>query len=166
MGYAMASNIRKKMPSSSTLYVYDVYRPSCERFASEYSATGPIVISDSVRDAAARAKTIVSIVPTADNVRQVFLDPVTGLVAAPPYPDRLILECSTIDAASARQVGATLAVSQHGHYIDTPVSVRIFDTSTAPLPVADCLGGCSGRGSRDSCVYDRIQEAIRGRLRR
>jgi len=126
MGYAMASNVRKKMPASSTLYIYDVYQPSCERFASEYKDLGPIEIAKTVKEAASRSKYVFSIVPTAQNVRQVYLDSDSGLVAAPQDPERLILECSTIDSDSAREVGESLSQSKHGHYVDTPVSVSVF----------------------------------------
>ena len=134
MGFAMASNVRKKMPTSSTLYVYDVHQPSCERFASGYNEFGPIKITDSVRDAAAHSQVVISIVPTAQNVREVYLDESSGLVAAPADSERLILECSTIDSASTREVGESLKASKHGYYVDTPVSVRLFD-ALASTPV-------------------------------
>lgn len=123
MGYAMAGNIRKKIPATSTLFIYDVHRPSCERFVSEYEAIGPVVITDSVKDLAITSEVVVSIVPTADNVRQVYLDQQNGLSSAPKNPQRLILECSTIESASTREIGETLKASGHGHYVDSPVSV-------------------------------------------
>lgn len=123
MGFAMASNLRKNMPPGSTLYVYDVYRPSCDRFVSENKKLGEIVIADTVADAAARSKFVVSIVPTADNVSSVYLDKTSGLVAAVADPDRLIIECSTIESATAREIGEALEASQHGCYVDAPVSV-------------------------------------------
>ena len=126
MGFAMASNIRKKMPSKSTLYVYDVHRLSCERFVSKYGDIGPIVISRSVKEAAALSKVVISIVPTAQNVRQVYQDQQNGLVAAQADPERLILECSTIDSATTREIGEALKGSKHGHYVDAPVSVGSF----------------------------------------
>ncbi|KAK6376231.1 hypothetical protein LTS17_007482 [Exophiala oligosperma] len=122
MGYAMAGNIRKKIPATSTLFIYDVHRPSCERFVSEYEAIGPVVITGSVKDLAITSEVVVSIVPTADNVRQVYLDQQNGLSAAPKNPQRLILECSTIESASTREIGETLKASGHGHYVDSPVS--------------------------------------------
>ncbi|KIV87926.1 hypothetical protein PV11_03441 [Exophiala sideris] len=122
MGFAMAGNIRKKISSASTLYVYDISRSSCERFASTYGKSGPIVICESVKDAAESADVVISIVPTAENVRQVYLDQSSGLVAARKDADRLILECSTIDSASTREVGEQLRGSKHGFYVDAPVS--------------------------------------------
>ena len=133
MGYAMARNVRRKMPPSSTLYVYDVYQTSCERFASEHSNLRPIVIAKSVREAATMSKVVISIVPTAQNVRQVYLDSSMSLIAAPQDPDRLILECSTIDSDSAREVRELLKASKHGHYVDTPVSVSLCNVLTSAV---------------------------------
>ncbi|KFY79212.1 hypothetical protein V499_01747 [Pseudogymnoascus sp. VKM F-103] len=122
MGYGMAMNIRKEIPNSSTLFITDVFRPSCEKFKAEFSSHGPIKILDSAREVAERALTIISIVPSANNVRQVYLDNEHGIIAAKANPDRLMLECSTIDVETARDVGETLVKANAGLYIDTPVS--------------------------------------------
>lgn len=126
MGFAMATNIRKKLPPSSTLYVFDVYRPSCQRFVSEAGNLGPIEIAESVKAAVANAKVVISIVPTADNVRDVYLDQKSGLLAAPADEGRLILECSTIDADSTREIGESLKASKHSYYVDAPLSACPF----------------------------------------
>ena len=138
MGYAMASNIRKKIASTSTVYVYDISRNSCERFASTYGESGPIVICDSVKDAAQSAKVVISIVPTAENVRQVYLDQHSGLVAARKDADRLILECSTIDSASTREVGEQLRGSENGFYVDVPVSVSFLTSKSLDWVIDIC----------------------------
>jgi 3-hydroxyisobutyrate dehydrogenase-like beta-hydroxyacid dehydrogenase len=123
MGYAMAKNIRKKMLPTGTLYIFDVFRSACERFYDEMQAFGPTVIADSPREAAELSGTVISIVPGADEVRQVFLDATTGIIVARSNPERLILECSTIDSHSTRAVGEALLVGGAGTYVDTPVSV-------------------------------------------
>lgn len=123
MGYAMAKNIRKKMSPTGTLYIFDIFRSACERFYDEMQACGPTVIADSPREAAELSSTVISIVPGADEVRQVFLDTATGVIAARRNPERLILECSTIDSQSTQAVGEALLVGGTGIYVDTPVSV-------------------------------------------
>jgi len=122
MGFGMASNIRQKMPSSSVLFIYDVYRPACDKFVSELSKFGPIEIAQSVKEAAANAKVLISSVRSTSDVRQVYLDDVVGVIAAPADPDRLILECSTIESSAAREVAEKLAAAKVGVYVDTPVS--------------------------------------------
>ena len=128
----MASNIRKKIPSSSTLYIHDVFRAAPERFASEYGHLGPIKIVDTVKEAATDAKVVISVVPTGKNVREVYLDEKVGLVAAPKDSDRLILECSTIEVAATREVGEAVMAAGHGTYADTPLSVRFLTTQSRP----------------------------------
>lgn len=124
MGYAMAGNIRQKMPADSTLFIYDIYQPSCEKFLAEFENCGPITIADSPRDVSQSAKVVVSIVPSAKNVREVYLNEERGVIVARPDADRLILECSTIESAEARAVSEELKLAGAGTYIDTPVSVR------------------------------------------
>lgn len=124
MGYAMASNIRKKMPSSSTLYINDINTEACTRFKSQYSSHGPIEIVPTARDAAENAKVLISIVPGGVDVRKVFLDEETGVIAAKKDAQRVILECSTIDVETTKQVGKALKEGGWGTYVDTPVSVR------------------------------------------
>lgn len=50
MGYPMAANIRKKMPSSSTFYIFDVSKAALERFVSEHGSAGEIVIASSSKE--------------------------------------------------------------------------------------------------------------------
>ncbi|EUC44267.1 hypothetical protein COCMIDRAFT_98672 [Bipolaris oryzae ATCC 44560] len=122
MGYAMASNIRLKMPSTSTLYINDINASACTRFKSEYSSHGPIEISASAREAAEKAKYLISIVPDGSDVKKVYLDPETGVIAARKDAERIMLECSTIDVQTTKEVGAALHHAGLGTYIDAPVS--------------------------------------------
>ncbi|ETI27675.1 hypothetical protein G647_00124 [Cladophialophora carrionii CBS 160.54] len=122
MGYAMASNIRKKMSPNARLYVNDVNRSASERFAREFGRHGSIYVVDSAIEAATHAKVVISIVPGAADIREVFLDPVRGVVAAPKDADRLMLDCSTIDCQSSRTVGEKMRDAGSGTFVDAPVS--------------------------------------------
>ncbi|OCL12644.1 putative 3-hydroxyisobutyrate dehydrogenase [Glonium stellatum] len=122
MGYAMAGNIRKKIPPTTTLFINDIYQPSCDRFVAEFQNFGPIVVAASAREAAANSKVLISIIPDAKDVRKVYLDEHDGVVAAPSDPQRLMIECSTIDAKSTIEVGNFLKHANAGIYVDAPVS--------------------------------------------
>lgn len=124
MGFGMASNIRKKMPSSSILYILDVNRPACERFVSEMSQFGPIEIVETAKEAASNAKVFISSLPSIAAVQTVYLDETNGVAAAPTDPERLCLETSTASSSSARDISEKLAQLKGGIYIDTPISVR------------------------------------------
>jgi 3-hydroxyisobutyrate dehydrogenase len=122
MGYAMAANIRKKINQSSTLYINDMNASACSRFKDQYSSYGPIEIVTTAREAAENAKVLISIVPGGDDVRKVYLDEADGVVAAKRDDERIMLECSTIDVNTTKEVGKKLQEAGIGIYIDAPVS--------------------------------------------
>lgn len=123
MGYAMAGNIRKKIPADATLYINDINSLSCERFRAEYSSHGPIEIVKTAREAAENARVLISIVPGGQDVKKVYLDEKDGVIAAKGDQERLMLEASTIDVESTKEVGRRLKDRGSGVYIDAPVSV-------------------------------------------
>jgi len=143
MGYPMAMNIRKKMSPYGTLFITDVYRPFCEKFAKEFEGLGKITIVDSAREVAEHAETIVSIVPAAEHVKAVYLDSESGVIAAPRQSVRLMLECSTIDSQTTREVGEALKEAGAGEYVDTPVSGGV------PGAIAATLSFLIGRAEPD-----------------
>jgi 3-hydroxyisobutyrate dehydrogenase len=152
MGYGMAMNIRKKIPSNSVLYINDLNSAACNKFVTEFGSFGHVKIVDSAREVAANALTIISIVPAAMHVKQVYLDSQSGVIAAKANPDRLILECSTIDAETAKEVGKTLENAGSGTYIDTPVSVSISLLLLERItnPFTEPLGGSARCGCRNT----------------
>lgn len=125
MGYAMAGNIRQKASPETTLYVNDVHRPFCDKFVEEFGRHGPIKIVNSAREVAELSQVVISIVPAAEHVRAVYLDESSGVIAASKSSGRLMLECSTIDAQTTREIGEALKTAGAGQYIDTPVSVSL-----------------------------------------
>jgi 3-hydroxyisobutyrate dehydrogenase-like beta-hydroxyacid dehydrogenase len=125
MGFAMAMNIRKKIPASSTLYINDINAAAYERFRAEYSSFGPVEIVATAREAAENANVLISIVPGGADVKTVYLDGKNGVIAATKNDERLLLECSTIDVESTKEVGKRLEEEELGIYIDAPVSVWI-----------------------------------------
>ena len=127
MGYGMATNVRKKLSSKATMFVNDVNRSACERFVEENSSYGPIKIIDTAMEIASKAPVLISIVPASQHVRQVYLDQENGVVASTPDENRLILECSTIDVETTREVGEAVMNKGSGRYIDAPVSVSPND---------------------------------------
>lgn len=123
MGYHMAGHLRKKLPPSVTLYIVDVNKDACDRFIKDFGSFGPVEVAQTPKEAATHSKTIFSIVPMAKHVVQVYLDKETGVINAPKDPERLFLECSTIDIKTTRDVGRQIEEAGIGKYIDSPVSV-------------------------------------------
>jgi 3-hydroxyisobutyrate/3-hydroxypropionate dehydrogenase len=157
MGYGMAMNVRRKMDKKSTLFINDVNRSACEKFAQEFAAEGEIVIVDTAREVAEKADVIISIVPTSQHVRAVYLDSENGVIAGKANGKRLLLECSTIDSQTTRDVGETLQkVSTDMTYIDTPVSVCYFLPFLLLKPETNeaLRGWCPWGGSWDIILHD------------
>lgn len=123
MGYGMASNIRKGWPSSSTLYIVDPNVEMFKKFVHEFSSHGPIVIASSAREAASKTQTLMSMVPNPADARKVHLDRENGTIAAPADGKRLVLDSSTVDPATTREIGQTLMTNGANVYVDTPVAV-------------------------------------------
>ena len=66
-------------------------------------------------------------VPAARHVKDVFLNPKTGLLAAerqPPNEKILFMELSTIDAAASTEVAEAVIANDFGDFVDAPCSVR------------------------------------------
>ncbi|KAK5164303.1 uncharacterized protein LTR77_009998 [Saxophila tyrrhenica] len=122
MGYGMASNIRQKLSPNSTVFINDVNPEACTRFLVEHRSNGPIEIVQTAKEAASKAPVLISMVPAPEHVQQVYLDKENGVIAAPPSKDRLVLECSTIDVDTQREVGNTIMDAGVGSYCDAPVS--------------------------------------------
>lgn len=123
MGWGMAMNIRKKISKNATMYINDIDKKTCERFVSEAGGYGPIEVVQTAKEAASKSEILLSIVPASEHVRQVYLDPENGIIAAPQSETRLILEASTIDVDTTREVGKAITDARVGSYFDTPVSV-------------------------------------------
>jgi 3-hydroxyisobutyrate/3-hydroxypropionate dehydrogenase len=50
MGYPMALNVRRKLPKSSTLYIYDLSQSALDRFVKEVGPEGEVVIASSAKE--------------------------------------------------------------------------------------------------------------------
>ncbi|KEF54033.1 uncharacterized protein A1O9_09828 [Exophiala aquamarina CBS 119918] len=122
MGFHMAGNVRRKMSSSATLHIFDVNIEACRRFQSTFERHGHIDIARSSKDVAEQSAILISMVPMDQHAQSVYLDPDVGVIAASKRPDRLILECSTINITTAQGIGQRIMNADVGQYIDSPVS--------------------------------------------
>ncbi|KAF9889093.1 hypothetical protein FE257_008070 [Aspergillus nanangensis] len=155
MGSRMAANLRRSLPPSTTLIVNDLNPDACQRFQAEYGSYGPIEISPTAKDAAERASTVISIVTASSHVRSVYLDPHSGVINARADATRLLLECSTIDLETTREVQRRLSAAGMGVYIDAPVSGGVQRASDGSLAFL------IGHDRSDSALRQRIASTIR-----
>ncbi|CAI4215830.1 unnamed protein product [Parascedosporium putredinis] len=131
MGHGMAKNICLKAPETSLVIVYDIATQATQRLASEFKGQGRnIQVATSPKE-----DVIFTSVPQAAHVRDVFLNPSTGLLAAPKKEGRrkLYLELSTIDVAVSSEVAAAVVDGGFGDFVDAPCSGGAMGAETGNL---------------------------------
>ncbi|MGB8856429.1 MAG: 3-hydroxyisobutyrate dehydrogenase [Burkholderiales bacterium] len=111
MGDPMAQNLSK---AGHQLVVYDVVQAAVDKF----KALGHGVAS-SPKDAATQAELVVTMLPSSPHVKSVYLGD-NGVLAG-AKPGTLLIDSSTIDPQTAREVAAA-AAKQNNPMIDAPVS--------------------------------------------
>lgn len=125
IGYPMAAAIRRGLSKSSSMHIFDVHKPTCQRFYHEFIVMGPVKCHESPKRLAAEADIVISMVPGPKEVLQVYLDPEDGIISATKNENRLLLECSTIDVMTARDTARQIKEAGRGIYVDAPVSVGL-----------------------------------------
>ena len=156
MGYGMATNVRKKISKDATMFINDINAKACDRFVQEVGQYGPIEIMPTAKEAASKSQILISIVPASKHVRQVYLDSENGVLAASKDDKRLILECSTIDADTTREVGGAIMQAGLGRYVDAPVSVGLLVIELETELLTRLLGWYQGGSSWTHRFYDRM----------
>ncbi|KAL2844111.1 6-phosphogluconate dehydrogenase [Aspergillus pseudoustus] len=149
MGFHMATNIRRAMAPSGTLVINDMNRAACEKFQTELGHIGPIKIASTAKEVATLSKTVITMVPTGFHSRSVFLEGANSIINAPADGDRLILECSTIDMKTCKEVAQKVMHAGLGRYIDAPVSGGVSGAKRGSLSF---MAGCASPspGATDS----------------
>ena len=132
MGYPMAINLRKGLSPSHTLLICDVVPSAIQKFQSETSSLGPVEVAENGFEAAQRADMVITMLPGSGAVKDVYLNPTTGIIAGAEKAlsdkkegKKIIMECGTIETATILEVAkATAASSVAGNltFIDAPVS--------------------------------------------
>jgi 3-hydroxyisobutyrate dehydrogenase len=109
MGGGMAPNLAK---AGHEVRAFDLL-PEAVKHATEGGCTAAASAAEAVKD----ADVVITMLPASKQVRQVFHDD----VAPNAKPGTLLIDCSTIDVASAREVGEGL--NKLGFdFVDAPVS--------------------------------------------
>lgn len=134
----MARNLQAKLPSSDTLRVFDINAKSIERFANETKALrsgAAVKVAANARDAAEDSETTITVLPEPSHVKNVF-----SQILKPPLsenivsnPDRLFIDCSTIDPSSSKEVANAVHATQQGRFVDAPMSGGVVGATAGTL---------------------------------
>jgi len=122
MGLPMAQNLVK---AGHAVVGFDL-----SEYAAERLAVGGGSRADSLEDACRDAEVVITMLPAGEQVREVYLDD-QGILAA-AAPETLLIDSSTIDVETAREV-AHAAASQDLAMIDAPVSGGVAGAQAASL---------------------------------
>lgn len=123
MGFPMAQNLRRRIPSSSKLVICEINQSAIDKFLSQAERRSNISIASTPKEVAEQCDIIVTMLPKGPHVHEVFTKD-TGLLAGSPDPSTrtvLFVECSTIDVATSNTINDL--VTNAGHkFVDAPVS--------------------------------------------
>ncbi len=122
MGLPMAMNLLK---AGHQVEGFDLNRDAVEKLVAAGGAS-----MESARVAAARAEIVVTMLPSGKEVRELYLDP--GGIIDNANPGTLLIDSSTIDVATARDVAAS-AETKDLLMVDAPVSGGVGGAQGATL---------------------------------
>ncbi|KAI5464343.1 NAD binding domain of 6-phosphogluconate dehydrogenase-domain-containing protein [Mariannaea sp. PMI_226] len=158
IGYGMAGNLRKKLPSSTVLHVYDINQEVIQKLITEFSDYGKIEIASSAKELVSKVGILLSSLPAPPHVRKVYLDPDNGIIAGSKDPERLLIECSTIEIESTQELGKTIIESGLGTFVDATVSGGIWGANAGTLSFM--VGHADPAGDASDLVGKRIFETL------
>jgi 3-hydroxyisobutyrate dehydrogenase len=147
MGLPMAQNL---VNAGHAVTGFDL-----SEYAAERLAVGGGARASSVHDACARADTVITMLPAGEQVREVYLHD-EGVLAAVPE-ETLLIDCSTIDVETARQV-ADAADSKGLDMLDAPVSGGVAGAQSASLTFM--VGGPTAAFARARPILETMGKSI------
>ena len=126
MGGPMAANLIR---AGHKLRVFDLSQPAVAKLVE-----AGVEAASSASDAANGVEVVITMLPAGQHVRDIYLGP-RGLIASAPR-GRLLIDCSTIDVATAREISAA-AEAAGFDMLDAPVSGGVGGAQAATLTFMD-----------------------------
>jgi len=145
MGGGMAPNLAK---AGHEVRAFDLVTE-----AVQHAAEGGCKPATSAADAVTNADVVITMLPAAKHVRAVFQDDVAPNAA----PGTLLIDCSTIDVASAREVGEAMQAKGFD-FVDSPVSGGIAAAAGGTLTFM--VGGSDGQFERARPFLEPMAKAV------
>jgi 3-hydroxyisobutyrate dehydrogenase len=147
MGLPMAQNLIK---AGHQVEGVDLNPASLEKL----KAAGGTVV-EFAKVAAARADVVITMLPTGKHVREVYMG--TGGIFESANPGTLLIDCSTIDVETAREVAAA-AEARGLMMIDAPVSGGVVGATAGTLTFM--VGGSTQAFTRAQSILDKMGKNI------
>ena len=147
MGGPMAANLIK---AGHRLRAFDLSQPAIAKAVEAGAEAAP-----SATDAAEGADAVITMLPAGHHVRDIYLGP-QGLIASAPR-GCLLIDCSTIDVATAREVSAA-AEAAGLDMLDAPVSGGVGGAQAATLTFM--AGGSESAFSRAEPILSAMGKVV------
>ncbi|KAK2783309.1 hypothetical protein FQN53_009297 [Emmonsiellopsis sp. PD_33] len=131
MGRPMVGHLARKLPAETRIYIFDVV----ERVLDEVCAEHPekVFRGENARDVAEKSEIIITMLPEGSHVHSVYLSPETGITST-PLPNKLLLDCSTIDTATNLHIKSHLSTTTPSTlFYDAPVSGGVIGATAGTL---------------------------------
>ena len=145
MGGGMAPNLAK---AGHDVRAFDLVPEAVQK-----AESGGCTAASSAADAVKDAEVVITMLPAAKHVRAVFNED----VAPNAKPGTLLIDCSTIDVASAREVGEAMK-RQGFDFLDAPVSGGIAAAAGGSLTFM--VGGTDEEFERARPILDPMAKAV------
>ncbi|KAI0147651.1 3-hydroxyisobutyrate dehydrogenase [Xylariaceae sp. FL1272] len=134
MGYQMAKNLQSKLPPSDSVQLFDINKAAAEKLAEEMLSSpaggAAVKIAESVGDAAKYADTIITVLPEPSHVKSVYSE---ILKTELPPKSRILIDSSTIDPSSSREVAKWVLDANQGQFVDAPMSGGVVGATAGTL---------------------------------
>lgn len=157
MGFPMAKNLRAKIPTSDKLIICDRNTQATDNFLHEAAASsaggGGIEVVKTPRQVAEQSETIITVLPEPSHVKNVFhniLEPALPQIS----PERLFIDCSTIDPTSSREVANAVHATAQGRFVDAPMSGGVVGARDGTLTFM------LGASSRSGQLVERVKPIL------
>jgi len=145
MGGGMAPNLAK---AGHEVRAFDLV-PEAVQHAAKGGCTPAVSAAEAVRD----ADVVITMLPAARHVRAVFHDD----VAPNAKPGALLIDCSTIDVQSAREIGEEMKAKGFD-FVDAPVSGGIAAAAAGTLALM--VGGTDEQFERAKPFLEPMAKAV------
>ncbi|KAE8356012.1 6-phosphogluconate dehydrogenase [Aspergillus coremiiformis] len=159
MGYAMAKNLRAKIPASDTLIIRDVNENATKRFLEENqeaarNSTCKVIVAQNAREVAEQSTVLITSLPEPEHVKNVFYSMLRHGDLPVLEQERLFIDTSTIDPASSRQIANAVHTTRQGRFVDAPMSGGVVGAR------AGTLSFMFGASSQTGQLVDRVRSVL------
>ncbi|KAI4139501.1 MAG: hypothetical protein L6R39_006265, partial [Caloplaca ligustica] len=142
----MAQNLRAKIPETDTLVIHDQNHEATRRFVEKVAGAGigtkrtGVEIAECSREVAEKSEVIITVLPEPVHVKSVFgqilhprLPDLPTLPSSSTAPNRLFIDCSTIDPTSSTDIANAVHSSSPDRFVDAPMSGGVVGARAASL---------------------------------